>query len=129
MKMGNQQELIEMLRGEEEKGLAGADIERMRWLNKPAEDMFTNAAVIEFLDPEMANSVLNVERLNLEGNPRKLCHFDKLCQSTQCFNCHKYDHIQTCCTRKPTYGYCSSKENNTSQHENKSDTTSTRGDS
>jgi hypothetical protein len=82
MKMGNQMELIEMLRGENERVLGDADIERVRWLGKPAEGKFTNAAVIEFLDPEMANSVLNEERLTWEGNPKKVCRFDKRSQST-----------------------------------------------
>jgi hypothetical protein len=43
MKMGNRMELIEMLRVANERMLGMTDIERVRWLGKPADGKFTNA--------------------------------------------------------------------------------------
>jgi hypothetical protein len=63
------------------------DITRIRWLGKQKVDKQTNAMVVEFEDPRVANGLLMTGTATWAGQPKKTQRYNRECIITQCFKC------------------------------------------
>jgi hypothetical protein len=114
--MQNQAAMIERFWTENAYLPTRGEITRIRWLGKQKIGKSTNAMVVEFEDPKVANGLLMTGTATWGGQPKKTQRYNRECIVTQCFKCHQYGHLSKGCKSKEVCGYCASKEHNTKDH-------------
>lgn len=92
--------------------IPNAKIAHITWLTKEATLKRASSIVVEFTDPEMANSIIYAG-MAWDGQIHQCQLYDRACRVKQCFRCYNYGHIGTQCNASQTCGYC------TERHESK----------
>ncbi|EED12027.1 conserved hypothetical protein [Talaromyces stipitatus ATCC 10500] len=85
--------------------IPSAEITYVGWLTKEATPKQASSIVVEFKDPEMANTIIYAGMV-WEGQVHQCQLYDRACRVKQCFRCCNYGHIGTQCNASQTCGYC-----------------------
>lgn len=71
-----------------------AEISYVGWLTKEAALKRASSIVVEFTDPEMANTIIYTGMV-WDGQIHQCQLYDRACRVKQCFRCCNYNHIST----------------------------------
>lgn len=98
---------IEQFKQQNHRILAGRDITKIRWLQKPRSGKNYASLVMDFATKEDANAAIVAAELFWENESRRVRRFVRRCTLNQCFKCHQYGHRSTQCRNPTRCGHCS----------------------
>lgn len=101
-----QQQMKQMLVGENFQLLEGYEINHLDWLLKPKPGQATGTMVISFLSKAGANAALAAEVLAWEGGIKRTVRYSRACRVLQCFKCYEYGHTTRNCRNTEKCGHC-----------------------
>ncbi|KAG9511473.1 hypothetical protein KCV07_g10146, partial [Aureobasidium melanogenum] len=101
-----QQQMKQMLVGENYQLLHGYEINHLDWLLKPKPGQATGTMVISFLSKAGANAALAAEILAWEGGIKRTVRYSRACRVLQCFKCYEYGHTTRNCRNTEVCGHC-----------------------
>ena len=107
--MNNQKKIIEKLIKDNMRLHEDLKVLRIVWLKKIADSEKTYSSfIVEIAIKAMMNQLINVNMLN--SHQECACKlFEKNCCITQCFRCHKFDHITKICRKNQRCEKCADK--------------------
>ncbi len=107
--MSNQEKIIKRLIKDNVRLYEDLKVLRIVWLKKIADSEKTHSSlIVEIMIKAMMNQLMNVSMLNLyQECACKL--FEKNCCITQCFRCHKFDHMIKICKKNQCCEKCADK--------------------
>jgi hypothetical protein len=101
-----QNQMIQMIVGQNEQLLANHPISHVDWCHKPKPGKATGTIVISFMTRAGANAALVAGCISFEDQIKNTIRYSRACKVLQCFKCYEYGHITRQCRNEEKCGHC-----------------------